>query len=121
MPALDDHAAQFGPECIQIPKLSVNLGKMFARDRVHGFARDVFLVGELEKLLHLVDRETERASPADETEPREMLWSVSPIIALRPSRRRKLSDAFIIANCLDLRSGRFRELSDAERLDGHIG
>ncbi len=39
MPALDDHAAQFGPECIQIPKLSVNLGKMFARDRVHALSK----------------------------------------------------------------------------------
>src|SRR3546814_5771537 len=87
---------------------------MFAGDRVHGVAGDVFLVGELKKLLNLFNRKAQRASPADKTQPCEMLCGISSIIALRPRRRGKQTDAFIIADCLNLGSGCFRELSDAE-------
>src|SRR3546814_4268786 len=59
--ALDDHAAQFDSKGIQIPQLAIYLGKMFAGDRVHGVAGDVFLVGELKKLLNLFNRKAQRA------------------------------------------------------------
>src|SRR3546814_16225665 len=57
VPALDDHAAQFGSKGIQIPQFSVNLGKMFAGDRIHGATLNVFLIGELEQFLNLISEE----------------------------------------------------------------
>ena len=101
--------------------LSVRFWAFSHRSPIHSHARYVLLIGELEKLLNLADGETQRARSANEAEPSEMLRRVCPVVALGSRRRCKQSNAFIVANRLDLGSGRFRELSDAEWFDGHLG
>ncbi len=81
MAALADEVPQFVPECFEVSDLAFNLLQVLAGDAVHGVARLVAIVGELEQVTHLVEREPEVSGAPNEAEPFQMLRSVGPIVA----------------------------------------
>lgn len=113
--ALCDDAAEFGPQRRQVFNLAIDLGEMSAGNSIDGLATHVPLVGESEQLLDLFQREAERTGPPDEAETPEVVGVIDPVIAVRSRRWRKQSDAFVIADRLDLGAGGGGEFADSER------
>ena len=79
-PTLADKPVELTAQCRQVGDLALDLRKVLAGERVHRLARAATVVGQAEKLAHVLNREAEIAGAADETQPGQVIAVVRSII-----------------------------------------
>jgi len=92
-PALIDDRAEFAAHGIEVGNLPFNFGQVLARNRVNARAGSAPLVGQAQKLAHLLNGKSQIARPPDEAQSTQMLKTVDAVVSACPPRGRQEVDA----------------------------
>jgi len=119
--ALVDDRAEFAAHSIEISNFSFHLGQVLARNRVHPGAGSVSLIGETQKLAHLLDRKSKIARSPDKAQPSEVFGTVRTIVPACPGRRSQEINPLVVSDRLYLRVSPFGEGANREDFFCHWG
>src|SRR3954454_21452148 len=111
-PAPADQLGQLAAQRVQVGDLALDLGQVLPGDGVHRLARAVAIIGEVEQLTYLLQREPEVARPPDEAQPVQVRRAVGAIVARGAAWSGQEPGPLVVADRLDLGFGRPGEVAD---------
>jgi len=117
--ALVDNRAEFAAHSVEISNFSFHLGQVLSRNCVHPGAGSVSLIGETQKLAHLLNGKSEVARPPDKAQASEVFGTVRTIVPACPGRRSQEVNPLVVSDRLHLRVSSLGESANRENFFLH--